>query len=370
VTSPVELEAGDAEPTRIPVTAAGFAPYEVVIGSNILSEVGPILAGCTRVLVLHAAPVVAAAKRIEQVLRRNGVETVRLFELPDGEAAKTLDVAARGWELLGELGATRDDAVVGIGGGAVTDLAGFVAATWLRGVRVVQVPTTVAGIVDAAVGGKTGINTAAGKNLVGSFHQPAAVICDLDLLATLPAEEFRGGLAEIVKGGFIADPVILDLFDDDPSGQRHFRELAERKVRIKANVVSADGREAGLREILNYGHTLAHAIERHENYRWRHGDAVSVGLVFAAELGRQAGRLPDADADRHRDLLSRMGLPVSYPAAAWPALQDVMKIDKKTRGHLLRFVVLDGIGTPGILEGPDQHLLDAAYAAVADGGKA
>jgi 3-dehydroquinate synthase len=350
--------------TRIPVAPAGSPPYEVVIGTHILDEVGPLLAGCTRVLVLHADAVADAALRVTEILTTSGVETVTLLELPEGEQAKSLEVVARCWDLLGEMGATRDDAVVGVGGGAVTDLAGFVAATWLRGIRVVQVPTTVVGIVDAAVGGKTGINTEAGKNLVGSFHQPAAVICDLDLLKTLPAEEFSGGLAEVVKGGFIADPVILDLLEDDPTGRKHFRELAERKVRIKADVVTKDAREAGLREILNYGHTLAHAIERHEDYRWRHGDAVSVGLVFAAELGRLTGRLSDAEADRHRDLLGRMGLPVSYDAAAWPALQEIMKIDKKARGHRLRFIVLDGIGHPGVLEGPDQRLLDAAYAAV------
>ena len=365
------MSAGPADGvTRIPVAAAGSAPYDVVIGSGVLDEIGGVLAGCTRVLVVYAEAVAEAATRVEETLRDAGVGAVTLLALPEGEGAKTLDVAARCWDLLGELGVTRDDAVVGVGGGAVTDLAGFVAATWLRGLRVVQVPTSVVGIVDAAIGGKTGINTAAGKNLVGAFHQPAAVICDLDLLETLPDEEFRGGLAEIVKGGFIADPVILDLLEKDPTGRRHFRELAERKVAIKARVVSADAKESGLREILNYGHTLGHAIERLEGYRWRHGDAVSVGLVFAAELGRHAGRLDDAAADRHRELLARMGLPVTYDLAAWPALQNVMRIDKKTRGHRLRFVVLDGVGRPGILEGPDQELLDAAYAAVARGGAA
>jgi len=358
----------EPEPTRIAVAAAGEKPYDVVIGTDVLGEVGSLLGGCTRVLVLYADPVADAAGRIGAELRAAGVESVRLVALPEGEQAKTIDVVARCWDVLGEMGATRDDAVVGVGGGAVTDLAGFVAATWLRGVRVVQVPTTVVGIVDAAVGGKTGINTATGKNLVGSFHQPAGVICDLDLLKTLPAEEFSAGLSEVVKGGFIADPVILDLLEQDPSGRSNFRELAERKVQIKANVVSADAKESGLREILNYGHTLAHAIERNEDYHWRHGDAVSVGLVFAAELSRAAGRLGDADADRHRYLLRRMGLPVSYPAEAWPVLQEIMKIDKKARGHQLRFIVLDGIGRPGILEGPDQQLLDAAYAAVSGGG--
>ena len=190
-------------------------------------------------------------------------------------------------------------AVLGLGGGATTDLAGFVAATWLRGVDIVHVPTTLLGMVDAAVGGKTGINTDAGKNLVGAFHQPAAVLVDLATLETLPPNELVAGMAEIVKAGFIADPRILELIEADPQAAVDpagavLPELIRRAITVKAEVVAADEKESALREILNYGHTLAHAIERREQYRWRHGAAVSVGLVFAAELGRLAGRLDDA----------------------------------------------------------------------------
>ena len=200
--------------------------------------------------------------------------------------------------------------MVSLGGGATTDLAGFVAASWLRGVRVVHVPTTLLGMVDAAVGGKTGINTAEGKNLVGAFHHPSGVICDLETLATLPAEELVSGMAEVVKCGFIADPAILDLVEPAPSdalrvGSPQLRELVERAVQVKLDVVAGDFKEAGGsgahpgREVLNYGHTLAHAIERAEGYRFRHGEAVAIGMVFVAELARLAGRLDEETAARH-----------------------------------------------------------------------
>jgi 3-dehydroquinate synthase len=270
---------------------------------------------------------------------------------------------------LGRIGVGRRDAIVSLGGGAATDVAGFAAATWLRGVDIVHVPTTLLGMVDAAVGGKTGINTDAGKNLVGAFHQPAAVLNDLATLETLPRNEIVAGMAEIVKAGFIADPVILDLIEADPQAGldpkgQVLPELIRRAVAVKAEVVGADEKESQLREILNYGHTLAHAIERRERYTWRHGAAVSVGLVFAAELGRLAGRLDDDTADRHRSILTSLGLPVTYDADALPQLLEYMAGDKKTRAGVLRFVVLDGLAKPGRLEGPDPSLLAAAYAEV------
>jgi 3-dehydroquinate synthase len=218
-------------------------------------------------------------------------------------------------------------------------------------------------MVDAAVGGKTGINTGAGKNLVGAFHPPAGVLADTDVLTGLPEAEFRAGMAEVVKCGFIADAAILDLLGADPTGRRDTEELVERGVAVKAAAVGEDLYDTGVREFLNYGHTLGHAIERVEDFRWRHGEAVAVGLVFAAELGVQAGRLSRAEADRHRELLTAMGLPTTY-RGDWAALQAVMRVDKKARGATLRFVVLDGIGRPGILTDPDQAWLDAAWAAV------
>ena len=291
------------------------------------------------------------------------------IEVPDAEDGKSLAVAGFCWEVLGRIGLDRTGTVVSLGGGAVTDLAGFVAATWMRGVRVVHVPTTLLAMVDAAVGGKTGINTAAGKNLVGAFHEPAAVLVDLATCETLPPDELVAGVAEVVKAGFIADPGILELIEADPAAALDpigdvLPELVRRAVVVKAEVVAADLRESHLREILNYGHTLGHAIERRERYRWRHGAAVSVGLVFAAELARLAGRLDEATAQRHRSVLAALGLPTSYAAGALPELIEGMRADKKARAGTLRFVVLDGLAKPGRLEGPEPELLAAAYAAL------
>ena len=253
--------------------------------------------------------------------------------------------------------------------------AGFVAATFLRGIRVVHVPTTLLAMVDAAVGGKTGINTAAGKNLVGSFHEPAGVVCDLGWLATLPRPDLASGLAEVIKCGFIADAAILDLVaansaDALAPGSGVLRELVERAISVKARVVATDLRESTSsgaavgREALNYGHTFGHAIERVEDYSWRHGDAVSVGLVFVAELARLTGHLDRDTADRHRALLASVGLPTSYQGDRWSELAEAMRRDKKSRGDRLRFVVLDGVGRPAILDDPDEASLLAAYAAV------
>ena len=347
------------------VAVAGDKPYEVVIGPGAQAELGLILAGTARAAVVHAAPLAAVAGAAVETLQTAGVAAEAIV-VPDGEAAKTAEVVAGLWEEFGRLGLTRSDAVVGVGGGAVTDLAGFAAATWTRGVRIVQVPTSVLGMVDAAVGGKTGINTGAGKNLVGSFHPPAAVLADTDVLPGLPDAEFRSGLAEVVKCGFIADPAILDLLEAEPTGRRDTEELMERAVQVKADAVADDLYDVGRREYLNYGHTLGHAIERVEDFGWRHGDAVAVGLVFAAELAGQAGLLSREDVDRHRTLLAAMGLPTRY-AGDWDRLQAVMRVDKKARGASLRFVVLDGLGNPTILTDPDQAWLDAAWAAVSGG---
>ena len=244
------------------------------------------------------------------------------------------------------------------------------AAAWLRGVRVVQVPTTLAGMVDAAVGGKTGVNTERGKNLVGAFHPPAGVLCDLDALASLPRADYVAGLAEVVKCGFIADPAILDLVEADPAAATHAgsaveRELVERSLQVKARVVGEDLTEQGLREILNYGHTLGHAIERAEGYRWRHGEAVSIGLVYAAALGRLLGRLDQPTAARHRTILDSLGLPTGYRPDAFPVLLDTMRVDKKARSsrgaNRIRFIVLDGLARPVPVDDPDPATLAAAY---------
>lgn len=357
-------------PTRVQIAgSAGTDPYEVLIARQLLGEL-PKLIGerAKRVAVLHPEALAETGEAVRQDLAGQGYEAIAI-QLPNAEEAKTVEVAAYCWKALGQTGFTRTDVIVGIGGGATTDVAGFVAASWLRGVRWIAVPTTVLGMVDAAVGGKTGINTAEGKNLVGAFHPPAGVLCDLAALDSLPVNDYVSGMAEIIKAGFIADPAILDLIEADPQAARspegpHTAELIERSIRVKAEVVSSDLKESGLREILNYGHTLGHAIEKNERYKWRHGAAVSVGMVFAAELGRLAGRLDDATADRHRAILESVGLPLTYRGDQWPKLLENMKVDKKSRGDLLRFIVLDGLGKPTVLEGPDPAVLLAAYGEV------
>ncbi|MEV0307004.1 3-dehydroquinate synthase [Nonomuraea fuscirosea] len=353
--------------TRIHVR--GDSPYDVVVGTGVLAELATLLKpGVRTVAVISPQTLPEISRPVRAALAEAGYQVVELT-VPDGEQAKSVEVAARLWSELGRHGVTRSDAVVGVGGGATTDLAGFVAATWLRGVQVVLVPTTLLAMVDAAVGGKNGIDTAEGKNLVGTFLPPAGVLCELSTLDSMPRRDYVAGLAEVIKGGFIADPEILRLVESDPEaatrpGGPHTRELIERKIRVKADVVGADLREAGLREILNYGHTLGHAIERDEHYGIRHGEAVAIGMVYAAELSRLAGR---ADlVERTRAVLTGVGLPVSYRADAWPRLRDHMRLDKKNRGAEQRFVVLDGLAAPGRLEGPAEELLEAAYKEIAE----
>ncbi len=351
------------ETTVIPVT--GTDPYDVLVGHGLLESLHEQLGSrVAKVLIVHPPTLGAKATALrERLLERY---EVYLAEVPDAEDAKRIEVAAFCWQVMGQTDFTRTDAVVGLGGGATTDLAGFVAATWLRGVRLVQCPTSVAGIVDAAIGGKTGINTAEGKNLVGSFYAPAAVVVDLDTLDTLPRNEILAGFAEIVKCGFIGEPEILDIVEADVDRATdprspEFRRVVELSIALKARVVSEDFKEAGLREILNYGHTLGHAIEHAERYRWRHGAAISVGMVFAAELGRIAGSLSDEVVDRHRSILSSLTLPIDYPLGRWQTLLATMQRDKKARAGMMRFIVLDEIGKPSVLAGPEEALLFAAY---------
>ena len=359
------------ESTVIKVT--GQTPgenYDVVVGRGLLAGLPGLLGErVKRVLVIHPRALRLTGDTVREDLASAGF-TALTAEIPDAEEGKHIEVASFCWQVLGQNDFTRSDAVVAVGGGAVTDLAGFVAATWLRGVKVIHMPTSLLGMVDAAVGGKTGINTAEGKNLVGAFHPPAGVLADLDTLDTLPKNEMISGMAEVIKCGFIADPAILDLIEKDPAAvsdprSEAVRELIERSITVKARVVSDDLKETGQREILNYGHTLGHAIELAERYSWRHGAAVSVGMMFAAELARSVGRLSDADADRHRSILESLGLPITYRRDRWQALLDGMRRDKKSRGDLLRFVVLDGVARPGILDVPDTSLLFAAYQEIA-----
>ncbi|MCU1478889.1 MAG: aroB [Subtercola sp.] len=358
--------ASSTSPSSASGTAGGeTGSYEIIIGRGVLSSLGEQFApGVRKVLIVHAPPLANWASALRDELK--GQYEVLLAEVPDGEGAKRVEVASFLWQILGQSDFTRSDAIVGFGGGATTDLAGFVAATWLRGVQLIQAPTTLLGMVDAAVGGKTGINTAEGKNLVGAFYAPTAVLADLDTLVSLPRNDLLAGFAEVAKAGFIAEPEILDILEADVDAATdpatpQFRRVVELAIGLKARVVSEDFKEAGLREILNYGHTLGHAIEHTERYQWRHGAAVAVGMVFAAELGRLTGSLSDEAVDRHRRILESLTLPVSYPVGRWNTLLAAMQRDKKARGSMLRFIVLDDIGKPSVLAGPETSLLFAAY---------
>jgi 3-dehydroquinate synthase len=357
--------AADAASDVTTIAVGGADPYDILIGRGLLPRIAEQLGTkVAKVLIVHPPTLGAKANALRDSLQ--GSYEVLLAEVPDAEDAKRIEVAAFCWQIMGQTDFTRTDAVIGLGGGATTDLAGFVAATWLRGVKLVQVPTSVLGMVDASVGGKTGINTAEGKTLVGSFYAPAAVIVDFDTLDTIPRNEILAGFAEIVKAGFIAEPEILDIVEadvdrvTDPTTPE-FRRVVELAIALKARVVASDFKESGLREILNYGHTLGHAIEHAERYRWRHGAAISVGMVFAAELARLPGSLSDEAVDRHRRILTALTLPIDYPVGRWQTLLATMQRDKKSRAGMLRFIVLDDIAQPTVLTAPDESLLFLAY---------
>lgn len=335
--------------------------YQVRIGVDYQSELKRLMQGRQRVALFFSESMKESIPHIE-----NTDAEVFLFPLPDSEEAKSAKTLTKVWDWFGAAGFTRSDLVVAVGGGAVTDFAGFAAASWLRGIDWVAVPTTVAGMVDAAIGGKTGINSDYGKNLIGAFHSPREVLIDTHWLLTLSDRDFAAGLAEVVKAGFIYDAQIISAIGD--KGLREIRssslltlELIERAVRVKAEVVSSDFKESFNREILNYGHTFGHAIELDSKYSLRHGECVSIGMIFIAELAFSLGLMKQELLDSHRRILTQLSLPVSYEGKSWEPLLANMKIDKKTRGDLLRFVVVTEIGKTQRLEGPSETALRAAY---------
>ena len=384
-------DGGDASPQRVRpaattevgsgarrVSVAGERPYDVLIGHGILAELPRIVqetpgAGGGGVTIIHAKALADRARAAEAALTNEGLRVLSI-EVPNGEAAKKARVLEYLWDRLGSFRLGRDGLVVGLGGGATTDLAGLAAATWLRGVPVVQVPTTLLAMVDAAVGGKTGIDTPAGKNLVGAFHPPAAVIADLEMLSTLPAAELRAGLGEVIKCGLIADSVILDRVLADPADcltwdSPVLADLVARSVAVKAAVVGEDLTESGLREVLNYGHTYAHAIEKVTGYSWRHGEAVAVGCVFAAEIAHRNGNLSRDALALHRQSLEAVGLPTRFPEGEerWEELKEAMMSDKKVRSGRLRLVLLDDIARPVRVQAPADSVLLSAHEAVTGG---
>lgn len=347
----------------------GPNPYQVIVDRGLTDAIAERSkqTGAQTVGIIHQPTMAAPARQVASAIEDRGLR-VHLFPVPDAEAAKSLEVVGELWDKLAQHNFSRRDVVIGFGGGAVTDLAGFVAATWMRGIKVIQVPTTLLAMVDAAVGGKTGINTGHGKNLVGAFHEPDSVFVDLDRLTTLPQNEIIAGSAEIIKTGFISDSIIIDRYEADPQNcldpDGYLPELIARSIAVKANVVGMDLRESGLRETLNYGHTFAHAVELREEFQWRHGDAVAVGMMYVAHLAHNRKLIDEDLLRRHRNILQSVGLPVSYEAGHFSVLRDGMSRDKKNRDGNLRFVALTRIGECTRISDASDEELRAAYIAI------
>ena len=343
------------------ITVKAERSYEVTLTNSWRKDLASICEGRTRVAVIVSetySPELTELMSLDSELH--------VFQVPDGEDGKSISTLTKVWNWLGAAGFTRSDLIIGIGGGAITDLAGFAAASWLRGLDWVAVPTSLAGMVDASVGGKTGINSDYGKNLIGAFHSPISVIIDIDFLKTLSDRDFSAGIAEVIKCGFISDPKILELASKHSveslrNKPEVISELIQRSVTVKAQVVSSDFKESFARETLNYGHTLGHAIEIHAKYQLRHGEAVAIGLVYAAELAAARGLITAAELDLHRSILTAYKLPISFDRQAWQKLAPLLALDKKARGNTIRFVALNGIGSTVRLEDLTSAELDAAY---------
>jgi 3-dehydroquinate synthase len=351
---------------RVAVPVPGES-YEVLIGHGLLDELATLVpwpASARRVALVTSDPVARHYAGPAAAALAAAELEVHEIRIPDGEGAKTLDTLGDVYRRLAAIPLRRTDVVVALGGGVVGDLAGYAAATWNRGVALVQAPTTVLSQVDAAIGGKTGVNLPEGKNLVGAFHQTKAVVADVATLATLGTRERRAGLAEVAKYGFIADPVILELLESDPvaavgGDAELLRELVRRSVAVKARVVAADEREAGERALLNYGHTVGHAVEALSSYEtYRHGEAVAIGMVFAARLGERLGVSAPGLAERTVALLDAVGLPTGgldvKPEDVW----DVLGRDKKATGEGLRFVLCEAPGSAVVVGEPDRNLVE------------
>jgi 3-dehydroquinate synthase len=335
--------------------------YTVQLSNSWRDSLTENVQGRARVALIVSEPL---ASRIQDL--DLGSSELFTFAIPDGEAGKSSSTLIKIWDWLGAAGFTRSDLIVGIGGGAVTDFAGFAAASWLRGLDWIAVPTTVAGAVDAAIGGKTAINSDYGKNLIGAFHSPIKVIIDLDWFSTLTDRDFAAGLAEVVKCGFIADGKILDLMRGKSVSEIRrdlalVQELVERSVKVKSEVVSQDFKESFAREALNYGHTLGHAVELDCGYSLRHGECVAIGMAFMANLQFDLGLISRELATDHLQILEGLGLPTSYKRESWAKLLAHMAVDKKSRGSSLRFVTISEIGKTDRLENPDPKTLYAAY---------
>ena len=325
--------------------------YNVEIGVQYSSAIKQICNGHNKVLVLAPASLIKQYKLKES-------KNLSLLSTPNGESQKNSKFLELIWKKAASSGIERTDAIIGFGGGATTDVAGFAAATWLRGINWYAIPTSLAGMVDAGIGGKTGINSAAGKNLIGSFYSPRKVFIDPDFLNSLPKRDISAGMAEIIKCGFISDYKILNLVQDE---FLDYSQLISRAVKVKADVVSKDFKENKLREILNYGHTLGHAIEKDSKYKLRHGEAVSIGMVFAAELSKELADLSQDAVSLHRELLANFNLPLTYGKSRWNSLSVLLMQDKKVKQSRLRFIGISKIGKPVWLEDVSLSTLVKVY---------
>ncbi|GMU42092.1 MAG: 3-dehydroquinate synthase [Xanthomonadales bacterium PRO6] len=347
----------------------GERGYRVRIGQGLLADPDPLRAAIRgrQVLLLSnttVAPLYAA--RVETALTGMQLRTVLL---EDGERHKTVESAARIWQALAELGAQRNATLLALGGGVIGDLGGFAAACWMRGIDFIQLPTTLLAMVDSSVGGKTGVNLPQGKNLVGAFWQPRLVLADIDTLATLPAREYRAGLAEVVKYGAIFDAAFFDWLERhaDALSARAPETLAQavlRSCRHKTAVVVRDERENGERALLNFGHTFGHALETLGDYSLLlHGEAVAIGMCMAAQLSAELGLAPTADGARLRELLRALGLPTTRPSPVAPRrMVELMRLDKKTLSDRLRLILWRGIGRAEIFDGIDAEAVVASLA--------
>ena len=338
--------------------------YQIEIGTTWQSSLSDWVEGRKQVVLI------TTENLRSKISLTNELANVSVIEIPEGEAGKTPQMLEATWNRLAELEVERNSLIIGLGGGAVTDHAGFAAATWLRGIDWVAVPTTIAGMVDASIGGKTGINSQFGKNLIGAFHSPLAVLVDLYWTKSLSNRDFAAGLAEAIKCGFIKDQEILKLLTgkkllDLRENANLLEELIERSAAVKAEVVSNDFKENELREILNYGHTLGHAIEVDSNYQIRHGEAISIGMVFVAELAQELCGLGDSVVEKHRSVLNSFDLPTSYKRQSWPNLLKIMQSDKKVRNGEIRFVALSDFGQCTRITAPTSDALERAYAKIA-----
>jgi len=346
----------------------GSRSYPIHIGAGLIGRV-ELYRPYARGKVAIVTNSVVAPLYLEAVKKATGAATQII--VADGEQAKDWPTLNQVFDGLLKARIGRDGLIVALGGGVVGDLAGFAAATYQRGIDFVQVPTTLLAQVDSSVGGKTAINHAAGKNMIGAFHQPRAVIADVATLDTLPERELRAGIAEVIKHGFALDASFVDwleknidlLLKRDAAALTH---AVKKSCELKARVVAADEREAGERALLNFGHTFGHAIETGTGYgAWLHGEAVAAGMVMAAELSLLMGQLKKTEVSRVRELLKRAGLPVKGPALAPERMLELMAVDKKAAKGKARFVVLDSIGCASLRSGIDESLVRKAIVAAA-----